>query len=192
MLSPRPARSGCCARVPSTIPYLLWRINALAFELRRRGLVRPYPCATLHRRRSSEHMSPATRVQHGRTPGSPAALHDHTHPKAYVAKRYCTRCGRVGRAKRELRQACPERVYAAWPWLWAAHPRDAMEETGWPVSSVNCPRLRRFFLYFLLDPEATPRLAPPLPPALSTPCGGARRCAPSPSGGWQCASPGVY
>ena len=49
MLSPRPVRAGCCARVPSTIPYLLWRINALAFELRRRGLVRPIVTAGVER-----------------------------------------------------------------------------------------------------------------------------------------------
>ena len=57
-----------------------------------------------------------------------------------------------------------------------------------PVSFGNCLRLRRVS-YSLLDPEATPRLTL-LTLLYSTPCGGARRCAPAPSGGGRCASSG--
>ena len=50
-----------------------------------------------------------------------------------------------------------------------------------PRQLGKLPSVTSVFLYFLLDPEATPRLALP-PLSLSTPCGGARRCAPAPSG----------
>ena len=67
-----------------------------------------------------------------------------------------------GSRMRGMRERCGRRLRSssvvqcgggAWPWLWAAHPRDAMEERGCHVSSVNCLRLRRFFCTFYLTPR---------------------------------------
>ena len=68
----------------------------------------------------------------------------------------------------------------AWPW-WAAHPREAMEERV-PRQLGKLPSVTSGFCTFYLTPRLTPRLALP-PLSLSTQCGGARRCAPAPSGG---------
>ena len=62
-------------------------------------------------------------------------------------------------------------------------PRCSLIAFGYSCTSALCT----FF-----DPEATPRLAPLPPLSLSTPCGGARRCAPAPSGEGRCASPGEH
>jgi hypothetical protein len=66
-------------------------------------------------------------------------------------------------AQRALRTPSPlllrrERVVVgAWPWLWAAHPREAMEERGCrevPRQLGKLPSVISVFWYFLLDPAA--------------------------------------
>ena len=102
------------------------------------------------------------------------------------------RWSRVRWEQRALRTPSPLLLRGAvWWWGGGRGQRTRGDGGEGPVSSVNCLGYG-FLYYFLLDPEATPRLAL-LPLALSTPCGGAGRCAASPSGGGErCASPGEY